>query len=85
MSYADLERTIEAAWEDRDSISPTTKGAVRDSIETALDALDSGEIRVAEKTSGEWVVNQWCKKAVLLSFRLHNSAPMAGGLSLIHI
>lgn len=79
MSYVELERTIESAWKDRDSISPTTKGTVRDSIEAALDALDTGEIRVAEKKSGDWVVNQWCKKAVLLSFRLHNSAPMAGG------
>lgn len=79
MSYADLERAIEAAWDDRDAISATTKGAVRDAVESALDALDSGAVRVAEKKAGEWVVNEWCKKAVLLSFRLHNSAPMPGG------
>ncbi len=79
MSYADLERTIEQAWETRDSISAQTKGPTRDAVEAALDALDRGAVRVAEKIAGVWRVNEWCKKAVLLSFRLHDSAPMAGG------
>ena len=79
MSYAELARTIEQAWEDRDAVSPTTKGPVRDAVDAALDALDSGAVRVAEKVGGDWQVNEWCKKAVLLSFRLHDSAPMAGG------
>lgn len=76
---ADLQATIDQAWEDRDSISPATKGDVRDAIETALDMLDKGTARVAEKTSGDWVVNQWLKKAVLLSFRLSDMAPISGG------
>ena len=79
MSFADLERTIESAWEARDDISPATKGPVREAVDAALDALDSGTVRVAEKMAGEWRVNEWCKKAVLLSFRLHDSAPMPGG------
>ena len=79
MSLADLASTIEAAWEARDEINAQTKGATRDAVETALNALDSGEARVSEKKGGEWVVNEWCKKAVLLSFRLYDSAPMAGG------
>jgi 2,3,4,5-tetrahydropyridine-2-carboxylate N-succinyltransferase len=71
MAHDDLKTTIEAAWEARDTISTTTRGAVRDAIETGLELLDSGKARVAEKgTDGKWVVNQWLKKAVLLSFRL---------------
>jgi len=79
MSNVELARTIEAAWEARDEVSPATQGPVRDAVEAALDALDSGAVRVAEKRAGEWIVNEWCKKAVLLSFRLYDSAPMAGG------
>ena len=74
MSHADLQQTIEAAFEARDTVSPATKGAVRDAVETALDLLDKGKARVAEKKDGEWVVNQWLKKAVLLSFRLSDNA-----------
>ena len=68
----ELEKTIDAAWEDRTSLSPSTTGAVRDAVNNALSQLDSGALRVAEKSdSGAWTVNQWLKKAVLLSFRLN--------------
>lgn len=79
MSFADLERNIESAWDARDEISPATQGPMRDAVDATLDALDSGKLRVAEKHAGEWRVHEWCKKAVLLSFRLHDSAPMPGG------
>jgi len=79
MSHAELEKTINAAWETRESIKPTSKGGVRKAVEKALDLLDSGKARVAEKTNGEWVVNQWLKKAVLLSFRLNDMALIPGG------
>ena len=72
-----LQATIDAAWERRDGISPSTGGEVRDAVEAALDGLDSGAFRVAEKQDGRWVTRQWLKKAVLLSFRLRDSAPMA--------
>ncbi len=70
MNSDNLEATIEAAWDARDSISSATTGETRDAIESALGQMDSGQARVAEKKDGEWVVNQWLKKAVLLSFRL---------------
>ncbi len=73
-----LEATIDAAWETRDTLTPATKGAVRDAVETALGLLDSGKARVAEKKDGTWAVNQWLKKAVLLSFRLADMAPISG-------
>ena len=80
MTATDLEMTINAAWEDRDSINAATTGAVRDAVETALAMLDSGEGRVAEKRApGDWVVNQWLKKAVLLSFRLNDMVVIPGG------
>ncbi|MCX8133864.1 MAG: 2,3,4,5-tetrahydropyridine-2,6-dicarboxylate N-succinyltransferase [Roseococcus sp.] len=72
-----LQATIEALWARRDSLSPATRGADREAIEAALDLLDRGEARVAEPTPQGWVVNQWLKQAVLLSFRLEDSAPMA--------
>ncbi len=78
MSSAALQATIERAWDARDTINFATKGEVRDAVEAALDGLDKGALRVAEKTGGTWTVNQWLKKAVLLSFRLTDSAPMAG-------
>ena len=68
----DLAATIDAAWEDRANISLATTGAVRDAVAEALNLLDSGEARVAEPVAGGWQVNQWLKKAVLLSFRLHD-------------
>ena len=68
----ELEKTIDAAWDARASLSVSTTGAVRDAVNAALAQLDSGALRVAEKSaSGAWVVNQWLKKAVLLSFRLN--------------
>ena len=80
MSNAQLESAIESAWEARDKITPATKGETREAIEETLTALDSGKLRVAEKQSdGSWHVNQWAKKAVLLSFRLNDMAPISGG------
>ncbi len=70
---------IEAAWETREQLGFDTQGEVRDAVDAALDALDSGEARVAQKIGGEWVVNQWLKKAVLLSFVLNDMAAVAGG------
>jgi 2,3,4,5-tetrahydropyridine-2,6-dicarboxylate N-succinyltransferase len=74
-----LEATIDAAWEKRDGVNSATKGEVRDAVEAAIAGLDDGSFRTAEKVGGEWVVNQWLKKAVLLSFRLFDSVPMDGG------
>ena len=80
MSNAQLEATIEAAWDARDTITPATQGDTRDAIEATLAALDSGTLRVAERRdSGEWHVNQWAKKAVLLGFRLKDMELQAGG------
>ncbi len=77
---SELERTIEEAWEARDSVSTGTGGAVREAVEAALTALDDGEARVAERQDdGSWQVNQWLKKAVLLSFRLNDMHPIPGG------
>ena len=71
--HASLERAVEAAWEARDSITPQTGGAERAAIETTLEALDKGAVRVAERQAdGAWKVNQWAKKAVLLGFRLQD-------------
>jgi 2,3,4,5-tetrahydropyridine-2-carboxylate N-succinyltransferase len=81
MTKDGLKSAIEAAWENRDAISPATRGEVRDAIEAALDGLDSGEFRVAEKSADAWHVNQWLKMAVLLSFRIYDMAPMPGGPS----
>lgn len=78
MSNAALEAAIEAAWEARDSITPATKGETRDAIEATLTALDSGLLRVAEKRGNDWHVNQWAKKAVLLSFRLTDMYEISG-------
>jgi 2,3,4,5-tetrahydropyridine-2-carboxylate N-succinyltransferase len=77
---SDLAKTIDDAFEKRNDVSPTTKGAVRDAVDTALEQLDKGEARVAEKQAdGNWQVNQWLKKAVLLSFRLNDMGPIPGG------
>ena len=78
MSQHTLQRPIEELWERRDALSSATGGEARQSVEAALDALDSGAARVAEPTPGGWQVNQWLKKAVLLSFRLTDSTPMEG-------
>lgn len=79
MAHDDLKGTIEAAFDDRATIGFDTKGPVRDAVDAALDLLDSGAARVAEKQAdGSWAVNQWLKKAVLLSFRLNDNQVMPG-------
>ncbi|KTE06857.1 2,3,4,5-tetrahydropyridine-2,6-dicarboxylate N-succinyltransferase [Sphingopyxis sp. H115] len=76
----DLQSTIEAAWDARDTLGLTTTGAVREAVESALAGLDDGSYRVAERdASGTWQVNQWLKKAVLLSFRLNDMEIIEGG------
>jgi len=80
IDLASLEKTIEAAFDNRDSVSTSTKGEVRDAVETALELLDGGKARVAERgVDGAWKVNQWLKKAVLLSFRLNDMEVVKGG------
>jgi 2,3,4,5-tetrahydropyridine-2-carboxylate N-succinyltransferase len=80
MTMTDLEQTIDAAWDDRDNVNFNTTGAVRDAVMEALDLLDSGQARVAERQGvGDWKVNQWLKKAVLLSFRLQDMVTIPGG------
>ncbi|MDX1736970.1 MAG: 2,3,4,5-tetrahydropyridine-2,6-dicarboxylate N-succinyltransferase [Alphaproteobacteria bacterium] len=79
MSYSDLQATIESAFDDRDNVSLTTTGEIREAVEEALNLMDSGKARVAEKTAEGWQVNQWLKKAVLLSFRLNDMELIPGG------
>ncbi|CAN0112442.1 unnamed protein product [Phaeothamnion confervicola] len=79
MNFQDLQVQIEAAWEARDSINAQTTGAPRDAVNTVLGLLDTGKARVAEKHGKDWVVHQWLKKAVLLSFRLNDMNLIAGG------
>ncbi len=79
MSMSALEATIDAAFDNRDDVSPQTTGEVRDAVTEALNLLDRGEARVAEKQGDEWTVNQWLKKAVLLSFRLNDMDIIPGG------
>lgn len=80
MTSSALETSINAAWEDRAALSPDTKGEFRDAVETAILALDSGEMRVASKDgNGDWTAHEWLKKAVLLGFRLHANGIMSGG------
>ncbi len=74
-----LKDVIERAWEERDAIGTNTGGEVRAAVDRALALLDSGEARVAQKGPAGWMVSQWLKKAVLLSFRLNPMAPIAGG------
>ena len=75
-----IETTINDAWEARDTLSTATLGDVRSAVDAALAGLDAGELRVAQPDgAGGWQVNQWLKKAVLLSFRLNPNAPIAGG------
>ena len=79
MTAETLQSAIEAAWEEREAIGITTGGEIREAVEAALKGLDAGEFRVAEPRDGGWHVNQWLKKAVLLSFRLNDMAPIPGG------
>jgi 2,3,4,5-tetrahydropyridine-2,6-dicarboxylate N-succinyltransferase len=74
----ELARAIDTVWEERQDINPGTTGVVRDTVEATLGLLDKGEIRVAEKTASGWTVNQWIKKAVLLSFRLNDTVAIPG-------
>jgi 2,3,4,5-tetrahydropyridine-2-carboxylate N-succinyltransferase len=75
-----LEATINDAWENRASLSPAAApAAVRSAVNDVLARLDAGELRVAEKHGGEWIVQQWAKKAVLLSFRLNDNVPLPAG------
>ncbi len=77
---ASLETTVDKAFEEREGISTATRGEVREAVETALDLLDKGAARVAERQAdGKWHVNQWLKKAVLLSFRLNPMEIVRGG------
>ena len=79
MSTKELQQIIDAAWERRAEVNTGTKGQVLDAVQAALDGLDRGEYRVAEKRDGKWETNQWLKKAVLLSFRLIDSTLVTGG------
>jgi len=80
MSPSSLETTINAAFEARETISTSTRGEVRDAVDSALELMDKGEVRVAERqANGKWLVNQWLKKSVLLSFRLNDMDVIAGG------
>jgi 2,3,4,5-tetrahydropyridine-2-carboxylate N-succinyltransferase len=76
---ADLAATIDDAWEARDTLDHQTEGSIRSAVETAIRGLDDGTYRVAEKDGDNWRVNQWLKKAVLLSFRLRSNEVMDGG------
>ena len=76
---SDLSAAIEAAWDKRETLGVTSRGAERDAVEAALDALDNGSLRVAEKIDGTWKVREWLKKAVLLSFRLNDMKLIPGG------
>jgi 2,3,4,5-tetrahydropyridine-2-carboxylate N-succinyltransferase len=78
MTSSTLQPTIEGAWDRRESIGLDTRGEVRSAVDEALDLLDRGKARVAEKVGQQWVVNQWLKKAVLLSFRLYDMTPISG-------
>ncbi|HEU4826395.1 MAG TPA: 2,3,4,5-tetrahydropyridine-2,6-dicarboxylate N-succinyltransferase, partial [Dongiaceae bacterium] len=84
MNTRALQGIIDEAWERRAEINAQTEGRVLDAVNAALDALDRGEVRVAERRDGKWETNQWLKKAVLLSFRLMDSELIAGGGSYPH-
>ena len=76
MDNQTMQQIIDAAFDDIGNVSADTQGDVREAVNGALDALDGGSLRVAEKTDGDWQVNQWLKKAVLLSFRLNDMSPI---------
>ena len=79
MTGSALEAAVEAAWDERESLDPSSRGPARNAVDAALDGLDGGRFRVAEKIDGAWRVNQWLKKAVLLSFRLNDMTTQTGG------
>ncbi len=78
MTITALAAAVEASWDARETVTPRTRGEARDAVEAALDLLDRGEVRVAEKTATGWITHQWLKKAVLLSFRLADMAVIPG-------
>ncbi len=77
--HSDLETAVEAAWDRRDALNVGSNGPEREAVDATLAALDAGVLRVAEKRGGEWIVRQWAKKAVLLSFRLQDNRLMGAG------
>jgi len=79
MDDRSLAAVIDAAWEKRDTITPATKGEIRDAVEAAMEGLDRGTYRVAAPEAGLWTTHQWLKKALLLYFRLRDSEPMEAG------
>ena len=79
MDDRSLAATIDAAWEKRDTITPATKGEIRDAVEAAMEGLDRGTYRVAAPEAGQWTTHQWLKKALLLYFRLRDSEPIEAG------
>ena len=79
MNTKELQKEIEKAWEDKDSISQETNGIIREAVDETLSLLDQGKIRVVNKIDSKWVVNEWCKKSVLLSFRLNSMYLQKGG------
>jgi 2,3,4,5-tetrahydropyridine-2-carboxylate N-succinyltransferase len=79
MNQEKLAAIIDAAWETRDTVTPATGGETREAIDAALDGLDAGRLRIADKSGGHWRVHEWLKKAVLLSFRLQDSSAIRGG------
>ena len=79
MTPSKLQHIIDDAWERRDALGPDTAGEVRAAVDATLEGLDQGRLRVAEKNDGAWRVNQWLKKAVLLSFRIYDAATIPGG------
>ncbi|MBD3671231.1 MAG: 2,3,4,5-tetrahydropyridine-2,6-dicarboxylate N-succinyltransferase, partial [Gammaproteobacteria bacterium] len=79
---SDLQKIIEEAFENRAEITPRNVDThVKEAVEETINQLDTGVLRVADKSSGEWVVNEWAKKAVLLSFRIKDNAFMKGGFT----
>src|SRR5215467_11674057 len=79
MEISELKNEVAAAWESRDSLNAASRGRPRDAVTATLALLDQGKVRVAEKVDGTWRVNDWLKKAVLLSFRLNDMTAVPGG------
>ncbi len=79
MPHLAPQSTILSAWEDGTQLTGQTRGPVRDAVAEVIEGLDNGTLRVAESSEGGWTVHEWIKKAILLSFRLSDSAPLAGG------
>jgi len=78
----DLQKTIETAWDNHKQINSKTEGEIRDAVTMVMNQLDAGKIRVAEKNVNKWQINEWIKKAILLSFKLNDMKLISGGPSL---